>query len=201
MNDAAAPPDQPPDRPRMFSHVAYMSEDTAATADFYSGILGMELVNAVLDDKIPSTGEPIPYFHSFFRLGDGSTIAFFEAPDLPPALDPPHPAYRTFQHVAMQVPTPADVDRWHAWLEANGIDVLGPVDHKITYGIYFFDPNGIRLEINTPLHPSWNDNATAAKRSLEEWTQAKELARANGEDLALVLGNLTRERSHLRATR
>ena len=201
MKDATAPPVQPVDRPRMFSHVAYMTGDTEVTADFYCRILGMEFVNAVLDDKIPSTGEAIPYFHSFFRLGDGSTIAFFEAPDLPPVQDPPHPAYKTFQHIAMQVLTVADVDRWHAWLEASGVDVLGPVDHKISYGIYFFDPNGIRLEINTPLDPTWNDNAAAANVSLAEWKRAKKLARANGEDLAVVLGNLTRERSHLRATR
>jgi catechol 2,3-dioxygenase-like lactoylglutathione lyase family enzyme len=200
MTDAAVPLGQPPGRPRMFAHVAYMSRDTQATANFYSGILGMEFVNAVLDHKIPSTGEPIPYFHSFFRLGDGSTIAFFEAPDLPPLQDPPHPAYRTFQHVAFQVATPADVDGWHAWLKECGVEVLGPVDHKISYSIYFHDPNGIRLEINTPLDPTWNDNAAAAKASLDEWTRAKENAQKSGDDLALVLGNLTRERSHLGAT-
>ena len=68
-----------PGRPAMLSHVAYITRDTAATADFYTRILGMELVNAVLDDSIPSTGEPVPYFHSFFRMSDGSTVAFFEA--------------------------------------------------------------------------------------------------------------------------
>ena len=73
-----------PGVPGMLSHVAYMTRDTAATTDFYSRILGMELVNAVLDDAIPSTGDPVPYFHSFFRMSDGSTIAFFEAPELPP---------------------------------------------------------------------------------------------------------------------
>ena len=76
----------PPTAPAMLSHAAFISGDTAKTTDFYAGILGMELVAAVLDDKIPSTGEPIPYFHSFFRMADGSTIAFFEAPELPPPI-------------------------------------------------------------------------------------------------------------------
>jgi catechol 2,3-dioxygenase-like lactoylglutathione lyase family enzyme len=154
-----------PGRPDMLSHVAYMTRDTAATADFFTRILGMELVNAVLDDSVPSTVEPIPYFHSFFRMNDGSTVAFFEAPELPPLDAPPHPAYNTFQHIALQVDTPELVDRWHEWLEACGVEVLGPVDHKIIYSIYFHDPSGLRLEITAPTAPTWNDNAEYAAPS------------------------------------
>ena len=47
----------------------------------------------------------------------------------------------------MQVDTTDDVDRWHEWLGTHGVEVLGPVDHKIIYSIYFHDPNGVRLEI------------------------------------------------------
>jgi catechol 2,3-dioxygenase-like lactoylglutathione lyase family enzyme len=195
--------DQPvgtrPGTPEMLSHVAYITRDTAATTDFYSRILGMELVNAVLDDAIPSTGEPIPYFHSFFRMADGSTVAFFEAPELPPLEPPPHPAYLTFQHLAMQVGSPEDVDRWHEWLQRNGVEVLGPVDHKIIYSIYFHDPNGIRLEITSPLSPLWNDNADAAQSSLADWDRVKSEAKASGKDMVAVLADLTRRRSHRRA--
>src|SRR3984893_19317468 len=110
-----------PGRPGMLSHVAYMTRDTAATTDFYTRILGMELVNAVLDDAIPSTGEPVPYFHSFFRMSDGSTVAFFEAPELPPPPAATHAAYDVFQHLALPVDSPAAVDRWHARLGQEGI--------------------------------------------------------------------------------
>src|ERR1700733_8823404 len=185
-----------PGKPAMLSHVAYITRDTEATADFYTRILGMELVNAVLDDAIPSTGEPVPYFHSFFRMGDGSTVAFFEAPELPPPGPPPHPAYNTFQHLAMQVDSPETVDKWHNWLRANSIDVLGPVDHKIIYSIYFHDPNGVRLEITTPLDPRWNDMADQARESLDEWEQVKAEARRSGRDMVTVLKELTHERSH-----
>jgi catechol 2,3-dioxygenase-like lactoylglutathione lyase family enzyme len=185
-----------PGVPTMLSHAAYMTRDTAATAAFFTEILGMELVNAVLDDAIPSTGEPIPYFHSFFRMADGSTIAFFEAPELPPLDPPPHPAYDTFQHVAMQVESAEAVDGWHAWLQANGVEVLGPVDHKIIYSIYFHDPSGLRLEITAPLSPTWNDNAEAARANLADWQEVKNKARDTGADMAVVLADLTRERSH-----
>ena len=103
---APRPTEERPGRPGMLSHVAYITRDTAATADFYTRILGMELVNAVLDDAIPSTGEPIPYFHSFFRMEDGSTVAFFEAPELPPLADPPAPGVR-------HVPAPGHAGRQH----------------------------------------------------------------------------------------
>jgi catechol 2,3-dioxygenase-like lactoylglutathione lyase family enzyme len=188
-----------PGKPAMLSHVAYMTRDTAATADFYTRILGMELVNAVLDDSIPSTGEPIPYFHSFFRMSDGSTVAFFEAPELPPLEAPPHAAYDTFQHLALQVDSPAIVDRWHAWLEACGVEVLGPVDHKIIYSVYFHDPNGLRLEITAPTSPAWNDNADHAAAQLADWTALKESARTSGDDLVTTLNRFAAERSHRKA--
>jgi catechol 2,3-dioxygenase-like lactoylglutathione lyase family enzyme len=187
-----------PGLPTMLSHAAFITRDTAATTDFYSRIMGMELVNAVLDDAIPSTGEPVPYFHSFFRMADGSTIAFFEAPELPPLGPPPHAAYNTFQHFAMQVESTELVDRWHEWLQSNGVEVLGPVDHKIIYSIYFHDPNGLRLEITTPTSPEWNDNGEAARASLADWEQLKTSARENGTDMVSALTELTRQRSRRR---
>ena len=186
-------------RPTMLSHVAYITHDTAATVRFYSDLLGMELVNAVLDDSIPSTGDPVPYFHSFFRLADGSTVAFFEAPELPPEPAPTHPAYDVFRHLALQVDSREDVDAWREWLVGNGVEVLGPVDHKIIYSIYFHDPNGNRLEITTPLDPRWNDMPDKARESLAEWEQVKATARESGRDMVTVLKELTHERSHRRA--
>ena len=186
--------------PTMLSHVAYITHDTAATVRFYSELMGMELVNAVLDDSIPSTGDPVPYFHSFFRMADGSTVAFFEAPELPPQAPAAHPAYDVFQHLALQVDSKEAVDDWRDWLVENGVDVLGPVDHKIIYSIYFHDPNGLRLEITTPLDARWNDMADQALASLEEWEQVKAEAQRTGRDMVTVLKELTHERSHRRAS-
>src|SRR3546814_10761332 len=64
--------------------------------------MGMELVSTVLDDSVPSTGDDFAYFHVFFKMRDGSTIAFFEAPGLPPRSEVTHPAYEVFDHIALQ---------------------------------------------------------------------------------------------------
>jgi catechol 2,3-dioxygenase-like lactoylglutathione lyase family enzyme len=61
--------------PQRLHHLAYVTRDTEATADFYTGVLGLPLVNAVVDDRVPSTKEALPYMHSFFRLGTGTQNA------------------------------------------------------------------------------------------------------------------------------
>ena len=175
---AAAPP-------RMLSHLAYVTPDAEATVNFYTRVMGMDFVLAVMDDEVPSTGDPFPYFHIFFRMGDGSTIAFFEAVGLPPRPTPTHPAYDIFDHLALQVDDTATVDAWAQKLRDLGVEVLGPVDHKIIYSIYFHDPvNDLRLEITTPLRPDWNDQGSAAQEALADWAAAKQRARELGGDPA-----------------
>jgi catechol 2,3-dioxygenase-like lactoylglutathione lyase family enzyme len=182
--------------PQRLHHLAYVTQDTEATAAFYTGVLGLPLVNAVLDDHVPSTKEPLPYFHSFFRLGTGETVAFFECPGTPPPGPKPHPAYYTFEHLALEVPTRADVEAWHAWLTANGLEVISN-DHGIIYSIYFRDPvNDIRLEITTTLDPEWNAREQAATAALEEWAAAKRDARAAGKDVNAALRAVAAARSH-----
>ena len=64
-------------------HVAYRCKDAKTTADFYTKALGLEYAMAVAEDRVPSTGEQSPYMHIFFRMDDGSYVAFFELPDSP----------------------------------------------------------------------------------------------------------------------
>ena len=73
--------------PTMLNHAAYVTHDAQATVQFYTEVMGMELASTIMGDRIPSTGDAFPYFHLFFRMGDGSTMAFFESPGLPPASD------------------------------------------------------------------------------------------------------------------
>jgi glyoxylase I family protein len=83
------------------------------------------------------------------------------------------------QHLALRVP---DVDALlaaKAHIEAQGIDVLGPTYHGIFKSIYFFDPNGHRLElaadIGTP--EQYAELQRMAVPMLEEWSQTKKAPR------------------------
>ena len=98
-----AKPANPGLTPMMLNHAAWVTHDVAATYDFYTRIMGMEIASTVIDDAVPSTGDAFPYFHIFFKMGDGSTLAFFESPGLPPAAKSTHPAYDVFNHIALEV--------------------------------------------------------------------------------------------------
>lgn len=176
--------------PKMMHHVAYVTHDAAATVSFYRDVLGLPFCSTVMDDRVPSTGEPYPYLHLFFRLFDGSTIAFFECPGIPEAPPPSHPAYDTFNHLALQVPSKNDVDLWRDRLERNGVDVVGPTDHTIIYSVYFHDPNGLRLEITTTVDENWNRHEQQAEEDLRLWEETKAKAHSNGNDVAAELVKL-----------
>lgn len=127
-------------------HWAWRCRNAEETRHFYEDILGMPLVHTVYHDHVPSTGEYHPYFHIFFQMKDGGCLAFFDLlDDQGYTPDPATPAW--VNHLAMNVSTRAELLETKARLEANGIDVLGIVDHTIFDSIYFFDPNGIRLEL------------------------------------------------------
>ncbi len=174
--------------PEMLHHYARVTHDVAATADFYNRVLGMEIASTIMDDHVPSTGDDFPYFHIFFRMADGSTLAFFECANLPERAAATHPAYDVFDHIALQARDAAELDKWKEWLVAQGVEVLGPVDHKgLIQSIYFHDPNGYRLELTTSVDPTWNRHESLAQRDLQAWLSTKEQAQREGTDVAASL--------------
>lgn len=177
--------------PRMLNHYARVTHDVGATADFYCRVLGMEVASTIMDDHVPSTGDAFPYFHIFFRMGDGSTMAFFECTDLPAPAQPSHPAYDVFEHIALEVKDTEELLRWKDWLVSQGVEVLGPVDHKgIIQSIYFRDPNGYRLELTTPIDPQWNRHGRQANEDLTLWLEAKQQALASGANVSAAMVDL-----------
>ncbi|MGV6871927.1 VOC family protein [Pseudochelatococcus sp. B33] len=180
--------------PMMLNHAAWVTHDVEATYDFYTRIMGMEIASTVIDDAVPSTGDAFPYFHIFFKMKDGSTFAFFEAPGLPAPAKSTHPAYDIFTHIALEVDTVEELQKWHNWLLANNIDVVGPTDHGIIMSIYFFDPNGVRLEITTPLDKDWNNHTATAEEDFRLWTGAKRKAKEDGKDVVEAMIALARKR-------
>ena len=125
-------------------HYAYKARDAEETRHFYEDILGLPLYHIIQSDYVPSTGEYCPYTHFFFRLQDGSFIAFFDlGDDVKPEPSPNTPLW--VNHIAFRVNTVQELEDTKARLQAHGVEVLGVTDHHIFKSIYFFDPNGIRL--------------------------------------------------------
>ena len=127
-------------------HVAYRCRDAKATVQWYRQHLGMEFVLAIAENEVPSTGAPDPYMHVFLDAGGGNVLAFFELPNSPPmGRDANTPDW--VQHIAFKVDSVAELEATRARLQAAGIDVVGVTDHAIFKSIYFFDPNGHRVEL------------------------------------------------------
>lgn len=155
-------------------HFAYRCRDAEETRHFYEDILGLPLFHYIRSDIVPSTGEYCPYVHIFFRMTDGSCLAFFDLGDnVAPTPSPNTPAW--VNHIALRVDTVEQLEAMKTRLEAHGIEVLGLTDHRIFKSIYFFDPNGIRLELSAQL--ASNSQMFSEKKGIHEkiaaWSKEK----------------------------
>jgi len=156
-------------------HVAYRCHDAKETVEWYVKNLKMDFVLAIAEDQVPSTKEPDPYMHVFLDAGQNNVLAFFELPTKAKmGRDKNTPEW--VQHIAFKVKDMDTLLEYKAHLEANDVEVLGVTDHSVFHSIYFFDPNGHRLELAAP------DMAEQAKldrldqvkwQMLEEWSETK----------------------------
>ena len=155
-------------------HVAYRCLDAKETVEWYRQHLQMDFVLAIAEDRVPSTGAPDPYMHVFLDAGQGNVLAFFELPNAPPmGRDSNTPDW--VQHIAFKVDSLATLEAAKQRLEAAGIAVVGPTEHTIFKSIYFFDPNGHRLELAADTAtPEMNAKLDQVKWAmLEEWSRTK----------------------------
>ncbi|WCT79889.1 VOC family protein [Novosphingobium humi] len=159
-------------------HVAYRCRDAKETVEWYARVLGMTYTTAFAEDHVPSTGAFDPYMHVFLDAGGGNVLAFFELPGQPEmGRDPNTPAW--VQHLAFEVADEAALLSAKAHIETQGIDVLGPTYHGIFRSIYFFDPNGHRLELacNIGTDEQYRELRELAPVMLEEWSLTKRAPR------------------------
>jgi lactoylglutathione lyase len=155
-------------------HVAYRCKDAQQTVEWYRKHLGMDFVLAIAENNVPSTGAPDPYMHVFLDAGQGNVLAFFELPNSPPmGRDTNTPEW--VQHIAFKVGSLDELLATKARLEAEGIEVVGPTEHTIFKSIYFFDPNGHRLELACDTAtPEMNRKLDEVKWAmLEEWSRTR----------------------------
>ncbi len=156
---------------RGLHHNAYRCRDSEETRRFYEDFLGLPLAGT-LEINETMSGRKTSTLHTFYRLDDGSYLAFFEAPDLPFEFKAQH----DFDlHIALEVGREV-LDAMLAKGKARGIETRGISDHRFVHSIYFRDPNGyvIELTAKTPVHDAEMNPATnGARAKLDRWTAAK----------------------------
>lgn len=149
--------------PRRLHHAAWVTRDQEATRHFYEDVLGLPLV-ATWAERSPSTGRE--YCHTFFALGDGGALAFFQYADQdaqPVELNSPG-------HLAFEC-TAATQQGIKERLEANGYPVR-VTDHGYCVSLYVTDPSNLRLEFTVD-HPEVErinaDQRAHAHEALKRW--------------------------------
>ena len=156
---------------RQLHHNAYRCRDSEETRVFYEEFLGLPLAEA-LAIGTTKTGRRAQVLHTFYRLDDGSFLAFFEAPEEPFEFK----TQRDFDlHIALEV-SPDDLQTMLARGRQAGIETRGPSDHGAVESIYFRDPNGYVIELcakraghDDLLDPDRN----GARDKLDAWQRAK----------------------------
>jgi catechol 2,3-dioxygenase-like lactoylglutathione lyase family enzyme len=155
-------------------HNAYRCRDSEETRAFYEDFLGLPLSGALAINETKS-GRQTKVLHTFFRMDDGSFLAFFEAPGTPFEFKPQH----DFDlHIALEV-TPDDLQAMLAKGKAAGIETRGPSDHRFIDSIYFRDPNGYVIELTAKR--SGHDEAmdpghNQAREIVRQWTAERATA-------------------------
>jgi catechol 2,3-dioxygenase-like lactoylglutathione lyase family enzyme len=159
---------------RKLHHCAFRCRDSEETRHFYEDFLGLPLART-LEIHETKTARATRALHTFYRLDDGSCLAFFEAPALPFHFKPQH----DFDlHIALEVDAPILL----AMLEQGkqkGIETRGVSDHGFIHSIYFRDPNGYVVELcakgssdEASTNPAGND----PRIKLELWTSSRSKA-------------------------
>jgi len=152
-------------------HNAYRCRDSEETRKFYEDFLGLPLAGT-LEIKETKSGRKTRTLHTFYRLDDGSYLAFFEAPDMPFEFKHQHD-YDL--HIALEV-GPDALKKMFAKGQASGVETRGVSDHQFIHSIYFRDPNGYVIELATkqPGHDEAMNPATnGARAKLDRWQVEK----------------------------
>jgi catechol 2,3-dioxygenase-like lactoylglutathione lyase family enzyme len=152
-------------------HAAYRCRDSEATRAFYEDFLGLELCEAKLITE-SKTGRPVQALHTFFRLDDGSFIAFFEVQGEPFE-------FREQDDYDLHIALEVDHDQLEPMMRKGkeaGIETRGISDHEVIDSIYFRDPNGyvVELAARRPNHDEDMDpRKNGARERLRDWQASK----------------------------
>lgn len=152
------------------SHPALQGAHREETIEFYTKVLGMELVlrQPNLDYE--------PEEHLFFHVGSDNFIAYFvpkEGVD-PESYQPARSGSGHMDHLAIDIER-EDLPAWEARLKQAGVEYEGPVDRGYERSLYFKDPNDVTVELL-----AWLTTPPAGMSQAEIIRRAQGLREARG---------------------
>lgn len=155
-----------------FHHIALACRDTAATHDFYTRVMGFELVKVVTTPTPGSTtGWSKHFFYDTGTSGDGGMIAFWELHDDQIGTEFEVDLNRAaglpwwVNHIAFDAATLDDLHGRRDHWRRCGYTVL-EVDHEFCMSIYLRDPSGNMVEFCHTRRPFTPDEIARAQEIL-----------------------------------
>jgi catechol 2,3-dioxygenase-like lactoylglutathione lyase family enzyme len=174
--------------PNNIHHLAFLCRDAEQTRWFYEDVMGFKLVAALDFESSPGSGEPLEYMHLFFEMGNGDHIAFFDIPD---ELDEKdfHLTSGFKKHVAFEISSYSEMMEWKDHLDEHIGNVSTPINHEFVHSIYFYDPNGINLEItckDKEYDRIMGEDTKNAHGNLKIWTERTRLKKEGRTDQKIL---------------
>jgi catechol 2,3-dioxygenase-like lactoylglutathione lyase family enzyme len=191
---------------RGIHHLALVTDNMQMTLDFYVRVLGMPIVHALRTPARPpgathAHGDGAPPYssipHYFLDMGGDSLLAFFEYPKGIAKVD--RDAKGAMQHVSFAC-GPRRYREILERLKLNGVTInAGPilVIPPAIHSFYFFDPNGIRLEVSSDLDGDEEDLQVIRSCSMTETELKAELATISSDKAWIddMVAAMTRNRA------
>ena len=129
-------------------HTAFRTTDMEATVQFYSGVLGLPLLQTMRGGE--GTGEEAKNQRRYvFGAGEGNRLVFFDGHDALPEKG----SSQYLDHFSMQVESQEEFDDAYKRLRDQGVEVTGIIERAYGSTFYFQDPNGILMQIGVETRP------------------------------------------------
>ncbi|PKB70612.1 MAG: hypothetical protein BZY87_08730 [SAR202 cluster bacterium Io17-Chloro-G6] len=114
-------------------HVGIYAEDLMKQRDFYTRVLGLQIADEELEERGMTflSADPEREHHEFVLMKGRVT----------------NEGDKVIQQISFIVPSLDDLKEFHVRLLEEGIQIDRIVSHGIAFGMYFFDPEGNRIEL------------------------------------------------------
>ena len=114
-------------------HVGIYATDLMKMRDFYTRVLGLEIADEDLEQRrmVFLSSDPVGEHHEFVLME--GRVTSNDA--------------KVIQQISFRVPSIQDMRDYKARIDAEKLDIDRIVSHGNAFGMYFFDPEGNRIEL------------------------------------------------------